>query len=376
MGLGAGERDDPAKAVAFWVRFWDDRGIEFRAAAVRSAVQRLVRYRSASRAADLRELDTFALPDIFLVLEVPRDAAGIEIARPLVDIIAHATGETDVLATSDLEAARACVQRWRHWWTVHRSDYTLFSGVSRISAVVVETRYGKWALGAVTERFGRVEGGTPVLEELAHRGPVTLVLCFGAIALAYLLAIPLGALSAAFHGRRLDLAIAAIVLGAYAIPSAVIAVAVATLASTYGGLLLPTLVLALGLVAAPTRHQRSSLLTVLSRDYMRAAVARGAGPVRVIAVHGLRNAILPVLTLAALEPPLALGGAFVVERVFHLHGLGEATIRAVQDRDVSFLMAISLVAAAMVAALVIVTDLVSVALDRRLEQAVLTRSAP
>jgi ABC-type dipeptide/oligopeptide/nickel transport system permease component len=226
----------------------------------------------------------------------------------------------------------------------------------------------------VTERFGRVEGGTPILEELAHRGPITLGLCYGAIAIAYLIAIPLGALSAAFQSRRLDLGIAATVLGAYAVPSAVIAVVVSGVASSYGGLFFPTLVLALGLVAAPTRHQRSALLNVLSHDYVRAAVARGAGPVRAIAVHGLRNAILPVVTHAALEPPLALGGAFVVERVFHLHGLGEATIRAVQDRDVSFLMAISLVAAAMAALGVIFTDLVNVAVDRRLEQAVLTRS--
>jgi peptide/nickel transport system permease protein len=126
-------------------------------------------------------------------------------------------------------------------------------------------------------------------------------------------------------------------------------------------------------VAAPSRQQRSALATVLSQDFVRAARARGAGSARALLAHGLRNAVLPVVTLAALEPPMALGGAFVVERVFDLHGLGELTVLAVQARDVSWLMALSIIAAGTAALAVIATDLAYVLIDPRLSDAVLLR---
>ncbi|AUX21366.1 uncharacterized protein SOCEGT47_018480 [Sorangium cellulosum] len=375
MGLPrAEEAADPAHAVAFWARFWDDRGIEFRSASVRSAVRRLVRYGSASRAAELHEVDTFALQPVLAALQPPRDAATLERARALADVAAHVTEIDDRIGPGDdLEAARACVTRWKSFWNVYRSDFEVFTGPTRIAATVLDTRYGKWALGAVTHRLGVAATGEPVLDELARRAPITLTLVFGAIALAYAVAVPLGALSAASRGRRSDSAIAAAVLTLAVLPIAVVAVAAVLLSGGGASLLLPTSILALGLIAAPTRQQRAALVAVLTQDFVRAARARGAGTARAIVVHGLRNAVLPVVTLAVLEPPMALGGAFVVERVFELHGLGELTLLAVQARDVSWLMAISIVAAGIAALGVIATDLAYVLIDPRLGPAVLSR---
>ncbi|WP_437817364.1 ABC transporter permease subunit [Sorangium sp. So ce1078] len=375
MGLPrADEAADPAHAVAFWTRFWDDRGIEFRSASVRSAVRRLVRYGSASRASELLELDTFALQPVIAALQPPRDAAALEQARALVDVAAHITEIDDRIAPGeDLAEARACVTRWKSFWNVYRSDFEVFSGPARLAATVLETRYGKWALGAVTHRLGIAATGEPVLDELARRAPVTLTLVFGAIALAYAVAVPLGALSAASRGRRSDSAVAAAVLTLAVLPTAVVAVAAALLSGGAQSLLLPTCLIALSLIAAPTRQQRAALVAVLTQDFIRAARARGAGTARAIAVHGLRNAVLPVVTLAVLEPPMALGGAFVVERVFELHGLGELTLLAVQARDVSWLMAISIGAAGIAALGVIATDLAYVLVDPRLGPAVLSR---
>jgi ABC-type dipeptide/oligopeptide/nickel transport system permease component len=127
-------------------------------------------------------------------------------------------------------------------------------------------------------------------------------------------------------------------------------------------------------VAAPARQARSALAFVLSKDFVRAAVARGASRTRAVVAHGLRNAMLPVVTLAALEAPIVLGGAFVVERVFGLPGLGEATIRAVAERDTSWLMALSIFTAAGAAVGVIVTDLAYAVIDPRLASAVFSRS--
>jgi ABC-type dipeptide/oligopeptide/nickel transport system permease component len=376
MGLTDVEQAyNPGRVVAFWARFWADRGVEFRAAGVRSAVQRLARYGSVSRAAELRELDTYALEHVFAALEVPFDTASVERARALVDIIAHVTDSYDRIRPGEgVETARACVERWHDFWFVYRSDFVVFAGPARVAAMGTETRYGKWALSAVTMRLGKGSDGVPVAGELARRAPVTLALVFGAITLAYALAVPLGALAAASRGRRTDLLIACGVLGLYAVPTAVFAVVLARMAGQGAGrMVVGVLVLALALVAAPTRQQRSALVYALSQDYVRAALARGAGRTRAVLVHGLRNALLPVATLATLEPPMALGGAFVVERVFGLAGLGEATIRAVQTRDTAWLMALAIIAAGFAAVGVIATDLACVVIDPRLGGHVLDR---
>jgi peptide/nickel transport system permease protein len=371
LRMGLAHRDeatDPVHAVAFWSRLWDDRGVEFRQASVRSAVNRLVRYGATTRVADLAELDTFALDDVLAALRVPTNRAEIDRARALVDVAAHVTGRDDRIApTDDREAARACVERWQAYWAVYRSDFVAFTGPSRVAAVLLETRYGKWALGAVTQRFGRRVSGGAVLDELVLRAPTTLAIVFAAIALAYAAAIPLGAISAARRGHRLELGIACVVLGFCAVPTAVVAVILRRVFGPDAAGILPAAVtLALALMAAPTGQQRSALAAALTADYITAAQARGATVTRVVLVHGLRNTLLPVLTLAALEGPMALGGAFVAERVFDLHGLGEATIAAVRDRDTGWLMALSISAAGLAAVFVLLSDLGGATLDPRL----------
>ena len=377
MGLGSrDEVTDPARAVAFWSRLWDDRGVEFRQASVRSAVNRLVRYGSTTRVADLVEFDTFALDDVLAALRVPTDRAEVDRARALTDLAAHVTGRDDRISPSDdLESARACVERWQAYWAVYRSDFVAFTGPTRVAAVLLETRYGKWALGAITQRFGRrLDGGGAVLDEFARRAPTTLWIVFAAIALAYAAAIPLGAISAARRGHRLELLIACVVLGLYVVPTAVIAV---LLRRVFGadstGIFGAALTLSLALIAAPTGQQRGALAATLTTDYVVAARARGATLTRATLVHGLRNALLPVLTLAALEAPMALGGAFVAERVFGLHGLGEATIDAVRSRDTGWLMALSIASAGLAAVFVILSDLLCTLLDVRLGPAMMNR---
>jgi peptide/nickel transport system permease protein len=377
MGIAEGpDADDPARASAFWAGFWDDRGIEFRRASVRSAVRRVARYGSPSRAAELRELDTFALQDVMIALDPPTDAASFQQARLLVDIAAHVTGRPDRIAPGDdLATAAACVDRWRSFWAVYGSDFVPMTGMSRLAATITETRYGKWAFGAVTQRLGRGMGGAPVLDEFMLRAPITLAILFGAIALAYAAGIPLGALAAATRGGKRDLTVACVLFSLYAIPTAVIAILVVrALPAPAAGIIAATVVLALSLVAAPARQARSALAFVLSKDFVRAAMSRGASHTRAVVMHGLRNALLPVATLAALEAPIALGGAFVVERIFGLQGLGEATIRAVAERDTSWLMALSLFAATAAAVGVVVTDLAYALIDPRLAPAVFSRS--
>jgi peptide/nickel transport system permease protein len=376
MGFASEGLDDPARAVAFWTRFWDDRGIEFRRASVRSAVRRLSRYGSASRATELRELDTFVLEDVIGALEHPRDSASFERSRALIDVAAHVTGREDRIAPGDdFDAASECVERWNSFWMVYRHDFVTLDSPSRIAAIVTETRYGKWALGAVTRRLGVGADGVPVLDGIAARAPITLTLVFGAITLAYIVGVPLGVLGAASRVRRRDGVVAFIVLVLYAIPTAVFAI-LAARGSSSPGLGLATIVLALGLVAAPARQARGALASSLSQDHVRASLARGASRAAALVRHALPAALLPVVTLATLEAPMALGGAFVVERVFGLQGLGAATIAAVQTRDTSWLMAVSIFTAATATLGVIITDLALAALDPRLAASILRRRSP
>jgi ABC-type dipeptide/oligopeptide/nickel transport system permease component len=372
----ADDAADPARAVAFWTRFWDDRGIEFRRAVVRSAVRRLARYGSESRAADLYVLDTFSLEEVLAALERPTDAASVERARALVAIAAHVTGRPDAIGPSDgVDAARACVERWQAFWSVHGADYVVFAGPTRVAAMVLETRYGKWALGALALRFGVASDGRPVLDELARRAPITLVLVFGAIALGYALAVLGTALAAAARRRALDVALAGALLLLYAVPTAVAAELAARSAGAGAARLLAgVVVLALGLVASPASQERSALRGALSADFVRAAVGRGASRLRATFVHALPRALLPVVTLATLEAPMALGGAFVVERVLGLPGLGEATVRAVGARDTAWLMALALFAGAAASLGVLVSDLARVRVDPRLAPNVFARS--
>jgi len=167
------------------------------------------------------------------------------------------------------------------------------------------------------------------------------------------------------------------VLGVYAIPTAVLAV----LARGLFGLLGPRLVyavvvLACSLTAAPTLHLRSAISAVLPEDYVTAARARGAGWARAVLLHGLRNALLPLVTLTSIEGPTALGGAFVVERVFDLPGLGEATIRAVERRDISWLMALSMGGAALSALFVVLTDVAYALINPRLVPLLVSEKGP
>jgi ABC-type dipeptide/oligopeptide/nickel transport system permease component len=371
MGLTHREAEDPARTVGFWTRFWDDRGIEFRRASVRSAVSRLVRYASASRANDLYELDTFVLEDVIAALPEVRDETDARRAQALVEVAAHVTGRDDRIRSEDgLDAARACEERWQTYWLVYRGDFTADAGLERAAAMVLETRYGKWAYEAITHRFGRSVGAS-VLDALRARVPVTLGIVLGAIALAYTLAVPLGAIAAALRGKRLNVGVMLAVLVLYATPTAAFAVLVRGAGG--GGALAAVAVLALALLAAPTAQQSAALSLTLTADYVRAACARGASPTRALVVHALRNALLPVGTLATLEGPMALGGAFVVERVFYLHGVGEATVVAVQERDTSWLMAISMLGALVAAIAVVLADLAAIATDRRLLPALTAR---
>jgi peptide/nickel transport system permease protein len=383
MGIGShGELDGPERAVLFWGRYWETRGVEFRAATVRSAVRRYAAHGEEARAEDLRALDTFALPALMEELGLPSNRSEVERAQRLIELIAHATERDDrIAAEAGPDEARACVERWQRWWGVYETDYQSLAGLPRMSATFLETRFGKWALEAVTQGLGRDESGRGVFATLLTRARVSLAVLLIGLALAYAAAIPLGALSALLRGSAVDRVVGWLVLLPYALSPAVLgALGVAlgwhrgpTGSPSFGALALAGALLALGLVAEPMRQQRAALLPVLTGDYVRAAMARGAGRLRVVLAHGLRLALFPLATRSALELPVAWTGVFVLERALGLPGLGDATLAAVERGDTAWLMAMVVAGAGWAVVALVLSDVVYSWIDPRLRQAVLGR---
>lgn len=185
----------------------------------------------------------------------------------------------------------------------------------------------------------------PVLDLIAERLPATLELTAAALALALLIALPLGTLAAHHHNRPLDrLAMGFSLLG-MSIPNFWLGPLLILLFSlelgwtpvsgrdTIASLVLPALTLGTALAAVLARMVRSSLLEVLSEDFIRTARAKGLSEPDMLWRHALPNAWLPLLTVLGLQLGALLGGAVITETVFAWPGLGSLLIEAIQRRD-------------------------------------------
>ncbi|MEF2073779.1 ABC transporter permease [Consotaella aegiceratis] len=134
-------------------------------------------------------------------------------------------------------------------------------------------------------------------------------------------------------------------------------------------LIMPVASLSLFYVALYARLGRASMIEALGQDYVRTARAKGLTRRRTVYVHALRNALLPLVTMAGLQVSAMLGGAVLIESVFSLPGLGRTALDAVLQRDVNLLLGVLLVASAVVVAINLIVDLLYVVLDPRIELA-------
>jgi peptide/nickel transport system permease protein len=376
MGLAhEGELGDASSAVLFWTHFWDDRALDFTRTAVERAVQRLVNHGSDLREEDLIALDTYALPEIVLAMSTTTDGVALE---RLARLAHHVTGRGPALA-ADASAAqgRQVVADWREWWFVHATDFTSLDGAERGIAMITETRYGRWLARAAGGQLGvSAIDGEPISDKLAAKAPLTLLVCALAMLVSWLLAVPIGALAALRHGRAFDVVSTAVLFVLYATPTFAVAELLrrATAGTSASGarVVLAVAALAVGSVATLSRWQRTAMLDVVRQDFVRSAHAKGLSAWRVAVVHALRNALMPTVTLAGLHLPVLLGGAFVVEEVFELHGMGFETLRAIEAHDAAWLMAVVLASAVTVTAGLVASDVAYGALDPRVRE-VLTR---
>jgi peptide/nickel transport system permease protein len=338
---------------------------------VRRTVHRLVLHGTDLREQELLEVDTFALDEVLRAMGATRDREAIS---RLADVASHVTGRT-VRIPEDADPAfvRRAVADWEEWWYVHRYDYVRLEGAERVGATLGETRYGKWILRAVTGELGvSTSDGEPILDKLRARTPITLTISALAMLASYALAVPLGVLAAWRRGRFVDSGLAVLLFAMYSMPTFWTAELLSRFVPPGSpGLFLPTLALTVGSLASLSRYQRASMLDVLRQDYMRTARAKGLSVWRVLVVHALRNALMPTVTLAGLQLPAVFGGAFIVEEVFGLPGLGYETLRAVEAHDSPWLTAMILLLAAITTLGLIATDVAYGALDPRVRETIL-----
>jgi len=240
-------------------------------------------------------------------------------------------------------------------------------------------QYGNFLGRALQGDMGTsLRHGTPALPLIAERLPATLQLTVTAMVVAILLAIPLGVLSATHRGSPIDLLTMSVALIGQAVPNFWLAIMSILLFSVMLGwlptsgrgtllhLVMPAGVLAIGLMALLTRLARSTMLEVLSEDYVRTARAKGLHEWAVLSGHALRNALIPLVTVIGLQFGYILGGAVVVETVFTWPGVGLFTIQAITNRDYPVVQAAVLILSSAVVLINLVVDLLYGLLDPRI----------
>lgn len=131
--------------------------------------------------------------------------------------------------------------------------------------------------------------------------------------------------------------------------------------------IMPITVLALSQAGALTRFVRASMLEVIAQDYVRTARAKGLREKSVIVSHAMRNALIPVVTIIALQMPAVVGGAVITEQIFRIPGIGSALVQGIQEKDVPVVMAIAFGTAILVVIFGVIADLLYAILDPRIK---------
>ena len=221
----------------------------------------------------------------------------------------------------------------------------------------------------------------PVFEVVLRSFPYSWLLGVTALVLSILIGIPAGVISAVARGSLLDRAITLLVLLGYSVPGFWLALMLILVFSLYLGLLpaigvgkiehiiLPSIALSSTTAAIVARMTRSSLLEVLSEDYVRTARSKGLAEPLVLTRHALRNSLIPVTTVCGLEFSRLIGRSVVIESVFAWPGIGTLLLNAILARDLPLVEGIVFIYALTVVAINFVVDLSYYWLDPRIQYA-------
>lgn len=251
-------------------------------------------------------------------------------------------------------------------------------------------QYWHWLTQALQGNFGvSMRNGLEVAPTLLTALSRSLLLAVCALILMLIIAIPLGIWAAVHRGKTADVLVSVISYIGISFPEFVTATLVLLLfadvwqilpatgyvplsenfVSGIQHLILPSVTVALILVAHVSRMVRSEMVDVLHTDYIRAAWLKGLSRRRILWRHALRNGLLPTITIVALDVGYLLGGIVVVEEIFAIPGIGRELIVAVQARDLPTIQAGVMILAATYSVVNFLADLAYVTLDKRISYA-------
>ena len=240
-------------------------------------------------------------------------------------------------------------------------------------------QYGAWLWQTLQGDFGEsLYFKVPVSELVLQKLPTTMLLGISALLFGLLLAVPLGVAAAIWRNSFVDRLAMGITVVAQALPTFFVALVLIMVLAVWGRLLpvsgsgtwqhfvMPTIALGYYVMPPFMRLIRSNMIEVLSADYVRTARAKGLPATTVVFKHALRNAIVPVVGLAAVQLGFLLGGSVVIESVFALDGLGYLAFRSISYKDFPVLQTIVLLLSLLYVALTTLSDIANVWLDPRL----------
>ena len=235
----------------------------------------------------------------------------------------------------------------------------------------------------------------PVAAKIEERLPLTISLAGSAVLISYLIAIPLGIAAALRRGQIVDRSISFVVFVLYSIPSFAAALFLILLVAggdylnllpMYGAnsinasemgpftwlwdrilhMILPVLCLTYASLASISRYSRVSMLEAIGQDFVRTARAKGLPDRLVIFRHALRNALIPIITIFALELPGIIAGAIIIESIFTLPGMGQLLFQSLDTRDTPVIMGITVLAAVVTLLSYLAADILYVVVDPRI----------
>lgn len=249
------------------------------------------------------------------------------------------------------------------------------------------TQYVTFVLSALSGDFGRsMVTGRPIVEEVTAVLPHTLDLTGASLLIGVLVGVPAGIAAALHRNRAVDVAARLLSLLGLSFPVFVSGIFLLLVFSLHWRLfpvignadlsdpvdrlhklVLPAVTLGLVMAAYVTRVTRSAMLQSLSEDYIRTARAKGVPWRRVVWVHGLRNASIPVVTVVGLYVGILIGNSVLTEIVFNRPGLGKIIVGALNQRDYTMLQGLMVIYCFLIVVVNLVTDLLYGVLDPRVK---------
>jgi peptide/nickel transport system permease protein len=243
-------------------------------------------------------------------------------------------------------------------------------------------QYFNWLTAALQGDFGQSHYlKKPVAEVIFERLPTTMLLGACALAFALLLSVPLGVVAAMRPNSLVDRIALGIAVVGQAMPSFWFALTLMlwfgiywrllpiTGTASWANFVMPAVALGYYITPAVMRLTRAGMLEVLQSDYIRTARAKGLTTRSVLFKHALRNAIIPVVSLAAVQFGFMLGGSIVIETIFAINGLGFLAWESIQRADLPMMQAIVLVLSVFYIVLTFLSDVLNAWLDPRIRVA-------